>query len=162
MQGSGWRGSHWRSPERLFREPTETKKPQKMHLQGSEGTSTDGGWLDGVRQGWRWKRVGGKCSTRRRVRFRSLEKKRTWPARGWESPSSALTKLEDLLLAHLMVWSVSEKDLAGKKSPEKSSAVRVFWRWYGWSESFRRWERWPEWNTATERFPRIDSRINRK
>ena len=29
MQGSGWRGSHWRSPERLFRGPTETKKPKK-------------------------------------------------------------------------------------------------------------------------------------
>ena len=33
-----------------------------MHLQGSEGTSIDGGCLDGVRRGWRWKRVAGKCS----------------------------------------------------------------------------------------------------
>ncbi|RVW51672.1 hypothetical protein CK203_066802 [Vitis vinifera] len=24
-----------------------------MHFQGSDGTSTDGGWLDSVRQGWR-------------------------------------------------------------------------------------------------------------
>ena len=32
VQGSGWRGSHRRSLERLFKEPTETKKPQKMHL----------------------------------------------------------------------------------------------------------------------------------
>ena len=60
VQGSGW--SHRRSLERLFKEPTETKKPQKMHLQGSNGTSTDEGWLDGVRRGWRWKRVTGKCS----------------------------------------------------------------------------------------------------
>ena len=64
VQGSGWRGSHRRSLERLFRGLVETKKPPKMHLQGSERTSTDGGWLDGVRRGWRWKRVAGKCSTR--------------------------------------------------------------------------------------------------
>ena len=37
-----------------------------------------------------------------------------WPARGWDSSSGALRKVEDLLLAHLMVWSVSEKDFAGK------------------------------------------------
>ena len=41
-----------KSPEvvvkRLFRGPTETKT-QEMHLQGSNGTSTDGEWLDGVR-----------------------------------------------------------------------------------------------------------------
>ena len=42
-------------------------------------------------------------------------------ARGCDFPSGALRKLEDLLLAHLMVWSVSEKDFAGK-----SLAVRVF------------------------------------
>ena len=41
MQGSGWKGSHQRSPERLFRGPAETKKPQKMHFQGSDGTSID-------------------------------------------------------------------------------------------------------------------------
>nr|CAN63082.1 hypothetical protein VITISV_016843 [Vitis vinifera] len=35
-----------------------------MHFQGSDDTSTDGGWLDGVRRGWRWKCVAGKCSTR--------------------------------------------------------------------------------------------------
>ena len=51
MQGSGWRGSHRRSSERLFRGPTETKNPKKMHFQGSNDTSKDGGWLDGVRQG---------------------------------------------------------------------------------------------------------------
>ena len=67
MQVSGWRGSHQshqRSPERLFRGPTETKTPKNMHLQGSDGTSTDGEWLDGVRRGWRWKRVAGKFSMR--------------------------------------------------------------------------------------------------
>ena len=72
VQGLRWRGSHRRPSKRLFRGPAETKKPKKMHLQGSKGTSTDGGWLDGVRRGWRWKRM----------RFRSSEKKRTWPARG--------------------------------------------------------------------------------
>ncbi|RVW27372.1 Protein detoxification 44, chloroplastic [Vitis vinifera] len=34
-----------------------------MHFQGLDGTSTNGGWLDGVRRGWRWKRMAGKCST---------------------------------------------------------------------------------------------------
>ena len=63
VQGSGWRGSHRRSSERLFRGPTETKNPKKMHFQGSNDTSKDGGWLDGVRRGWRWKRVAEKCST---------------------------------------------------------------------------------------------------
>ena len=82
VQGSGWRRSHWRSPERLFRGPAETKKPQKMHLQGSDGISIKGEWLDGVRRGWRWKRVAGKCSTCRRVRFRSPEKKYAWSAHG--------------------------------------------------------------------------------
>ena len=62
VQGSGWRGSHRRSLERLFRGPAETKT-QEMHLQGSNGTSIDGEWLDGVRRGWRWKCVVGKCST---------------------------------------------------------------------------------------------------
>ena len=52
VQGLGWRGSHWRSPERLFRGPAETKTQKtKMHLQGLDGTSTDGEWLDGVRRG---------------------------------------------------------------------------------------------------------------
>ena len=52
--------------------------------------------------------------TRQRVKFRLSEKKRAWPARDRDSPSGALTKLEDLLLVHLMVWSVSEKDFAEK------------------------------------------------
>ena len=51
---------------------------------------------------------------RRRVRFRPPEKRRAWPTRGWDSSSGALRKVEDLLLAHLMVWSVLEKDYAGK------------------------------------------------
>ena len=29
VQGSGLRESHWRSPERLFRGPAETKNPKK-------------------------------------------------------------------------------------------------------------------------------------
>ena len=81
VQGSGWRRSHRRSSERLFRGPAETKKPQKMHFQGSDGTNIDGGWLDGVRQGWRWKCVAGKCSTRPHapgVRFGLPEKKHVW------------------------------------------------------------------------------------
>ena len=85
-----------------------------MHLQGSDGKSIDGEWLDGVRQGWRWKRVARKCSTRWRVRFKLPENKREWSARDRYSPFGALTKLEDLFLAHLMIWSVSEKDFAGK------------------------------------------------
>ena len=38
-----------------------------------------------------------------------------------------LTKLEDLLLAHLMVWSVSEKDFAGKFANGEGfpTAVRI-------------------------------------
>ena len=60
----------------------------------------------------------GKFPTRRCVRFRPPEKRRAWPARGWDSSSGALRNVEDLLLAHLMVWSVSKKDFAGK-SPEK-------------------------------------------
>ena len=51
VQGLGWRGSHWRSSKRLFRGSAETKKPKKMHFQGLNDTSKDGGWLDGVRQG---------------------------------------------------------------------------------------------------------------
>ena len=38
------------------------KKSQKMHLQGSNGTNIDEEWLDGVKRGWRWKHVAGKCS----------------------------------------------------------------------------------------------------
>ena len=34
VQGSGWRGSHRRSPERLFRGLTETKKTPKNALTG--------------------------------------------------------------------------------------------------------------------------------
>ena len=47
--------------------------------------------------------------------------------RGWDSSSSALRKVEDLLLAHLMVWSVSEKDFAGKVSGGEGfpTAMRV-------------------------------------
>ena len=49
VQGSGWRGSHRRSSESLVRGSAETKKPKKVHFQGSDDTSTYGGWLDGIR-----------------------------------------------------------------------------------------------------------------
>ena len=58
--------------------------------------------------------MAGKFPTRWRVRFRPPEKRRKWPARGWDSSSGALRKVEDLLLAHLMVWLVSEKDFTEK------------------------------------------------
>ena len=62
-----------KSPERLFRGPAETKKPKKMHFQGLNDTSKDGGWLDGVRRGWRWKRVAGKCPTRPHTPAREIQ-----------------------------------------------------------------------------------------
>ena len=77
-----------------------------------------------------WPESAPRALTCRCVRFRPPEKRRAWPARGWDSSSGALRKVEDLLLAHLMVWSMSEKDFAResrqKMSPEKLSAVRVF------------------------------------
>ena len=80
------------------------------------------------------------CPTHQRVRFRPSKKRRAWPARGWDSSSGALRKVEDLLLAHLMVWSVSEKDFAGKFARKVAggegflTAIRLI-------GSFRRWER---------------------
>ena len=73
--------------------------------------------------------------TRRRVRFRPPTKRRARPARGWDSSSGALRKVEDLLLAHLMVWSVSEKDFAGIVAGGEGflTAIRLI-------GSFRRWE----------------------
>ena len=56
VQGSGLIGSHWRSPERLFRGPTETKTPKNA--------------LAGL--GWhkhRW-RVARQCQTRLEVEAR--------------------------------------------------------------------------------------------
>ena len=157
-------GVERKSPEvagKVVERASGDKKPQKMHFQGSDGTSTDGGWLDSVRQGWRWKRMVGKCSTRPHapgVRFGLPEKKHAWLRislrcfdKTWRSPPCALDGMVGV-----------GKGLRRKKLPEKSQAVRVFWQWYSWSESFRRWERWPEWDTVTERFPKIDSRINRK
>ena len=73
VKGSGWRGSHRRLPKRLFRGSAKTKNPKKMYLQGSNGTSIDGEWLDGVRRGWRWKRVVGKCSTRPHTPAREIQ-----------------------------------------------------------------------------------------
>ena len=82
----------------------------------------------------------GKFPTRRCVRFRPPEKRRAWPARGWDSSFGALRKVEDLLLAHLMVWSVSKKDFGGKFAGKVAggegflTAIRLI-------GSFRRWER---------------------
>ncbi|RVW24158.1 Exocyst complex component SEC6 [Vitis vinifera] len=44
-----------------------------MHFQGSDDTNTNGGWLDSVKQGWRWKRVAGKCSTRPHLPAREIQ-----------------------------------------------------------------------------------------
>ena len=46
-----------------------------------------------------------------------------WPACGWFSGSDALGKVGDLLQALLLVWSVSEKDVAGKVRRKILSAV---------------------------------------
>ena len=56
-----------------------------MHLQGSDGTSTDGEWLDGIRRGWRWKRVAGKCSTHPHAPAREVKaaKEETRVAGAW-------------------------------------------------------------------------------
>ena len=61
-----------------------------------------------------WSESAPRALTHQRLRFRPPEKRLAWPTRGWDSSSGALRKVEDLLLAHLMVWSVSEKDVAGK------------------------------------------------
>ena len=128
-----------------------------MHFQGSDDTSTDGGWLDGIRRGWRWKRVAGKCSTGPHTLARKIQ------AAGEETHVDEILPpvlWENLKISSLRTWWYGW--CRKRTSPEKSPAVRVFlWR-YGWSESFKRWERWPKWNTVTERFPRMHSRINRK
>ena len=65
-----------KSPEvtgKAFRGPAKTKKTQKMHLQGSDGTNTNGGWLDSVKRGWTWKCVAGKCSTRPHAPAREIQ-----------------------------------------------------------------------------------------
>ena len=49
--------------------------------------------------------------------------KRAWPARGWFSGSGALGKIGDLLQVLLTVWSVSEKDVAGKLSEKFAEKV---------------------------------------
>ena len=46
VQGLGWRGGRRKG----CLEDRRRQKPQKMHLQGSDGTNTDGEWLDGVRR----------------------------------------------------------------------------------------------------------------
>ena len=52
--------------------------------------------------------------TRRRVRFSRRPEKCAWSARGGFSGSDAFEEVGDLLQALLLVWSVSEKDVAGK------------------------------------------------
>ena len=59
--------------------------------------------LGGVRRGWRRGRVAGKGLTRPHA-----------PARGGFSGSDAFEEVGDLLQALLLVWSVSEKDVAEK------------------------------------------------
>ena len=77
-----------------------------------------------------WPESAPRALTRRRVRFRPPKKRHAWPARGWDSSSGALRKVEDLLLAHLIVWSVSEKDFVGKFVDGEvfPTMVRVFRR----------------------------------
>ena len=89
----------------------EAKEPQERHVQGSDGRNRYEGWLVGVRQGWRRKRVAEKWLTRLRVRCSRQPKKRAWTAHGWFSGSDALGKIGDLLQALLAVW---EKDVTGK------------------------------------------------
>ena len=86
----------------------------------------------------------------------------TWPARGWSFGSDAFTKVGDLLQALLLVWSVSEKDVAEKVCWKSSPAGSGFWRRSNWPESIGRWGRWPEWNTVTGRFPGVDDTGNWK
>ena len=70
--------------------------------------------LVGVRRGWRRRRVAGKGLTRQRVRFSRRPEKCAWPAHGGFSGSDAFEEVGDLLQELLLVWSVSEKDVAGK------------------------------------------------
>ena len=105
------------------------KNPQKMHFQGSDGTNTDGGWLDGVRRGWRWRRMVGKCSTRPHAPTHEIQAVReetrvasAWMIfslwcfeKTWRSPPCAPDGMVGV-----------GKGLRRKRSPEKSPTVRIF------------------------------------
>uniref|UniRef100_F6HMD7 non-specific serine/threonine protein kinase n=1 Tax=Vitis vinifera TaxID=29760 RepID=F6HMD7_VITVI len=73
VQGLGLRKNSRRMPEKLFGGPTEAKKPQKRHVQGSDGRNKYEGWLVGVRRGWRRKRVAGKWLTRPHALAREMQ-----------------------------------------------------------------------------------------
>ena len=62
-----------RTPEKLFGGPAEAKKPQKRHVQGSDGRNRYEGWLVGVRRGWRRKRIAGKWLTRPHAPAREMQ-----------------------------------------------------------------------------------------
>ena len=70
--------------------------------------------LVGVRRGWRRRRVAGKGLTRPHAL-----------ARGGFSGSDAFEEVGDLLQALLLVWSVLEKDVAGKVRRKRLPA---WWR----------------------------------
>ena len=84
MKGSRWRGSHRRSPERLFRGSAETKTP-KNALAGLEWHKHK--WRVARRRQARlevearYRKVLPPALARRRVRFRPSEKKLAWSAR---------------------------------------------------------------------------------
>ena len=52
-----------------------------------------------------------------------------WPARGGVSGSDAFEEVGDLLQALLLVWSVSEKDVAGKvRRKVRRKRLPAWWR----------------------------------
>ena len=71
--GIGLRKNSRRMPEKLFGGPAEAKEPQKRHVQGSDGRNRYEGWLVGVRQGGRRKRVAGKWLTRPHAPLREMQ-----------------------------------------------------------------------------------------
>ena len=64
--------------------------------------------------------------TRRRVRCSRRPENGAWPARGCSFGAGAFTKVGDLLQVLLLVWSVSEKQVAGKVRRKSSPAVSGF------------------------------------
>ena len=62
---------------------------------------------------------GSRALTRRCVGFKPPEKNGAWEARGSVFGSDALRKVANLLFALLMMWSMSENIVRGKKVAEK-------------------------------------------
>ena len=117
------------SPERLFGGLTETKIPKRGTCRARMGEpGMQGGWSASGEAG------GGGASpenasralTRRRVRCSRRPENGAWPARGSSFDTGAFTKVGDLLQALLLVWSVSEKQVAGKVRRKFFPAVSGF------------------------------------